>query len=141
MKKLTSKNTLICILVICMIILIACSGKSTGPSSQGLSAEEYAAVGTYELTAISGAPGVSVDMYDYCFIILSNDGKYLMMVKAGVNENKLEGNWSLRNEVLTFRTRIGNQTAVEEHTLRNYQITMRDLGITLVFTKVNDSED
>jgi len=124
-------------------MLSGCSKKTTGPSDPNLSEEELAAVGRYDLTSITGIPGVDVDSFEYCYIELKSNGRFDYKIKFNfVNEiSEQSGNWSLNGRVLTFTVRMGNQNISSEYSLVFNVITIHDPedGITFRFTRTEHS--
>lgn len=132
MKKYLKIISIVCCVIVCFTAFSAC-GK--------LSEEELSAVGKYDLTAIQGNTQISVNDFEYNYIILDNKGNFEMKNKAAGAEYASKGKWSLNGETLTMKM-SGLFTKKENHQLKDNKIyisgELLEKEITLVYTKVSE---
>ena len=100
--------------------------------------------GKYNLTSVSGLPGVSVSTYQYNFIVLNDDYSYTLENKANGIITKQEGNWSINDEMteitfVTYSSLAQSVTEVYQYDIDAKTLTvalkMQSYDIKMVFTK------
>lgn len=101
MKKILGLFT---ILFMMIVTLASCGSKV--PSE---------VVGKYNLTEISGIPGISVSTYEYNYVELKSNGKYYLENKVYGTVTSQEGTFEINDEMteLTLITKNGS-TSVKE---------------------------
>ncbi|MDY4788166.1 MAG: lipocalin family protein [Bacilli bacterium] len=129
MKKVISFMSICFVMLLC---LVGC-----GKDSE--------VVGKYNLTSISGAPGLSVTLYEYSYVELKSDGSYYLESKAKGDSTitSQKGTYEIDEELtkLTLITKNGSTEIKEiaDYNKEKHSFTLitslGDLKITMVLTK------
>ena len=105
----------------------------------GLDESSKEAVGTYNLTSITGIPGVSASSYDYNRIILKSNKTYMLENKVNGIETKQTGKWELDGNTLKMTTTVGATSVTDTCSYSDGKITIttnqQGYDVTLVLTK------
>lgn len=128
MKKMISLMSICFMMLLC---LVGCSKSEV--------------VGKYNLTSISGAPGLTASLYEYNYVELKGNGSYYLENKVKNNSTitSQKGSYEIDEELtkLTLITKNGN-TEVKEianYNKERHTFTLRTslygYNITMVFTK------
>lgn len=132
-KKLFTTLTLL------FVLFVSLTGCASAPSDM---------VGKYNLTSLSGVPGVTASMYDYNYIILNDDYTYKIENKFQGIVTKQEGEWEVNDDKteITFITKNGSASMEEvydyDNEAKTITISMSASGYTLkmVLTLESPSE-
>ena len=101
--------------------------------------------GKYELSYVSGLPGVSVSTYDYNTIELKSSGKYILENKVYGVITSQKGTWSINKEltIIEMTTKQNSTKVTEEidydaetHTIEISQ-SLQGYQVILRFEKAN----
>jgi len=115
-------------LILCTFIFLLCACDSQ---------EKKDAVGKYNLTSITGIPGVTPSLFEYNYIIFKDDGFYELKNKVEDVVTEQTGTWYITEGVIKARPYMSANT--QEISKANDVLTMSfdDDGVmvTMEFTK------
>lgn len=111
------------VMIACLALLLTFSGCNT-------SKETKAAAGRYDLTLLTcdTLPTLNAglyELYEYNYIILTENGKYEIENKSGSTTVSQKGTFSVEGSKITFVTRDGCTKITEEYILENNVIKMK----------------
>lgn len=127
------------VLIVLVIVGIILLGVFNKPKPHDNLPEEY--FGRYDLTEISGVNGVTVESYEYNYIELKSDGRYVIANKYKKKKTEQKGVWYVEERKVYFESSrfLGFVKTTDSGNISGDTITMtveNDANrITLTLTK------
>lgn len=129
MKSIAKRFTVLAVIVLTGLMFAAC----------GLSDAEKELVGKYNLSSITGIPGVSVSSYEYNYIDLKSNGKYELKNKVESTVTEQTGKWSYADGTITFKVSNMSTSVTEEYSVIDGKIVITlstdGMNVRMEFTR------